>query len=223
MFWKKDYVAEKKFDQMNDLLKKSFANVKRDTGSIFQWLNYFYGKTMEQEQAIKRLQLELSYTPKTREDIRRIIDEYYSFEGIIRKINEMNAKIDEIAAKNAKIEPAQQPKIDLTHGEIRSNGLSAIEERLERLEQKKMSIKEKIMRRLTRNSKEYVKSVILSCIKKYGKVSALQLREMIVDEQNFCSKSSFYRLLEELEGLDEVGVVRLGKEKSYIYKAIKHL
>ena len=214
MFWKKD-TTEKKLNQVNEILKKSFANVKRDTTSIFEWLNYFYRKNMEQEQAIRKLQLELSYAPKTREEIRRIIDDYYSFEGIMAKIREMNKRLDELAIK----QPMQaekyvpQPVVKEMHTDF-----SYIEKRLERLEQKKMSIKEKIMRRLTRNSKEYVKSVILSYIKKYEKISALQLKEIVVDEQNFCSKSSFYRLLEEIEEIDYVGVVKQGKEKHYISK-----
>jgi len=103
----------------------------------------------------------------------------------------------------------KEPQIDISN----------IDRRLERLEQKKMSIKEKIMKRLTRNSKEYVKSVILSYIKKYERISALQLKEIVVDEQNFCSKSSFYRLLEEIGELDDIGIVKQGKEKHYISKA----
>ena len=75
------------------------------------------------------------------------------------------------------------------------------------------------MKRLTRNSKEYVKSVILSYIKKYERISALQLKEIVVDEQNFCSKSSFYRLLEEIEQLDDIGVIKEAKEKHYLYNA----
>ena len=54
---------------------------------------------MEQEQLIKKLQLELSYVQKTREDIRRIIDDYYSFEGIMAKMRDLNEKIDELARK----------------------------------------------------------------------------------------------------------------------------
>jgi len=101
--------------------------------------------------------------------------------------------------------------------------ISYIEKRLERLEQKKLSIRERIVKRLTRNSKEYIKSVILSYIRKYEKISALQLKEIVVDEQNFCSKSSFYRLLEEIEELDDIGVIKQGKEKHYISKAIKRI
>ena len=219
MFWKKDN-TEKRLEQMNELLKKSFANVKRDTTNIFQWMNYFYGKGMEQEQLVKRLQLELSYMPKTREDIRRIIDDYYSFGSIMSKISELNYKIDELARKHAA--QAERNIAQPVHREMHPD-FSYIEKRLEMLEQKKMSIKEKIMRKLTRNSKEYVKSVILSYIKKYERISALQLKEIVVDEQNFCSKSSFYRLLEEIEELGEIGVVKQGKEKHYISKAIKRI
>ena len=219
MFWKKDN-TEKKISQMNDLLKKSFENVKRDTTGIFQWMNYFYRRGMEQEQLIKRLQLELSYMPKTREDIRRIIDDYYSFESIMAKISELNYKIDELARKHAT--QAERSVAQPVHKEVHHD-MSYIEKRLEMLEQKKMSIKEKIMRKLTRNSKEYVKSVILSYIRKYERISALQLKEIVVDEQNFCSKSSFYRLLEEIEELDEIGVVKQGKEKHYISKAVKRI
>jgi len=92
MFWKNDD-TEKKIRQMNELLKKSFANVKRDTTNIFQWLNHLYRKNLEQEQMIRRLQMELSYMPKTREDIRKIIDDYYSFEGIMKKIRQENSML----------------------------------------------------------------------------------------------------------------------------------
>jgi len=222
MFWKK-YDTEKKISQMNDLLKKSFENVKRDTTGIFQWMNYFYRRGLEQEQLIKRLQLELSYMPKTREDIRRIIDDYYSFGSIMSKISELNYKVDELGRKHAtQAEKAEKYVPQAVYKEAHPD-LSYIEKRLEMLEQKKMSIKEKIMRKLTRNSKEYIKSVILSYIRKYEKISALQLKEIVVDEQNFCSKSSFYRLLEEIEELDEIGVVKQGKEKHYIAKAVKRI
>lgn len=218
MFWRKNNDNEfgKKLKQINEVLKKSFANVKRDTTNIFQWLNYFYKKNIEQEQRLKQIQLELSYIPKTREEIRRIIDDYYSFEGIMAKIRQLDNKIDDLAkSQKAQIEkhiPEPVPKelhIDLSY----------IEKRLEKLEQKRQLIKEKVMKKITRNSKEYIKSIILSYIKKYEKVSALQLKEIIVDEQNFCSKSSFYRILDEIDESDDIGFVREGKEKHYISKA----
>lgn len=213
MFWKKDN-TEKKLGQINEALKKSFSNVKKDTSSIFQWLNHFYRKSMEQEQMLKKMQMEISYMPRTREDIRRIIDDYYSFESIMAKIRDLNEKVDALSRRQA-AQPLQP-----VHREAHPD-ISHIESRLAKLEQKKLSIREKIVKKITRNSKEYVKSVILSYIKKYERISALQLKEIVVDEQNFCSKSSFYRLLEEIEALDDIGVIKHGKEKHYLAKALK--
>ena len=216
MFWRKDD-TDKKLRQMNDVLKKSFANVKRDTHGIFQWLNYFYKRGMEQEQTIRRLQVELSYIPKTREEIRKIIDDYYSFENTMAKIRELSEKVDDLARKQAahaapvERHLPQPPAADMSH----------IEKRLEKLEQKKASMREKIMKRLTRNSKEYVKQLMLSYIRKYAQIGALQLKDMIVYDQGLCSKSSFYRLLDEIEALEEIGTVKKGKQKYYLYKQVK--
>ena len=219
MFWKKKDESGNKLIVMNDLLKKSFTNVKKDTSNIFQWLNFLYKKNMQQDQMIRQLQMEMSYMPKTREDIRRIIDDYYSFEGIMSKMRDLNFRVDELARMQA--QSRQQPQVIEVQKEAPrevSVDFSRIEKRLEKLEQKKDSIKEKIIKKITRNSKEYVKSVMISYIRKYEKISALQLKEMVVDEQNFCSKSSFYRLLEEIEQMEEVGVMKAGKEKHYFSK-----
>lgn len=228
MFWRKerkDDVGEKKLIQINELLKLSFGNVKRDTTNIFKWLNYLYMKNMDQEQTIKKIQLELSYIPKTREDVRRIIDEYYSFEGMMAKIRELNVRMDELARvqfqKQAAYQPQQVITVPQEAPKEMQNELSALYQRIERLEQKKLSMKEIIVKKITRNSKDYIKSVIISYIRKYERVSALQLKEIIVDEQNLCSKSSFYRLLEEIEQSDEIAVIKQGKEKNYLLKILK--
>lgn len=221
MFWKKDAEMEKKLMQMNELLKKSFANVKRDTSNIFQWLNYFYRRGVEQEQTINQLRMELSYMPKTRDEIRQIIDNYYSFDSIFAKIRELNEKVDGLAGMRVQVDTPHSISYPISK-ELQTY-VNNIERRIDALEQRKASIKEKIIKRLARNSKEYVKSVIVSYIKKYERVSALQLKEMVVDEQNFCSKSSFYRILEEIGELEEIGVMKQGKEKHYIAKALKRV
>ena len=210
MFWNKDKI-EKRFSQLNNLLTQSFGNVKRDTNTIFQWLNYFHRKNLEQEHLIKQLQLELSYTPKSKEDLKRILEDYYSYEPILKKIKELDEKVEALKSQKRPYFEAPKPVYELE--EVRA--------RLDKLEQKKAAIKEKIIKRITKNSKGYVKSIILSYIKKYEKISALQLKEMVVDEQGLCSKSSFYRILEEIESMDEIGTIKQGKEKHYMAKKIK--
>jgi len=83
--------------------------------------------------------------------------------------------------------------------------------------QRHSNLKEKLMRSITRNSKEYVKNAILNLIKKYQKITGLQLREILVEEQALVSRSSFYRLLGELEHeTSDLSVIQHGKEKIYI-------
>jgi len=233
MFWNKDKV-EKKFSHLHNLLSQSFGNVRNDTNTIFQWLNYFYKKNLGQERLIKQLQIEISYIPKSKEDLKRLLDSYYSYEPILKKIQQLNEKIEVIKTEKIlenepvlrrlkeleeRIESIKIQEIKPIHPQTPE--LGGIKARLDKLEQKKAVIKEKIIKRITKNSKEYVKSIIVSYIRKYEKISALQLKEMVVEEQGLCSKSSFYRILEEIESLDEIATIKKGKEKHYMAKKIK--
>ena len=220
---------------LHNLLHHSFKNVKQDTNYILGWLNHLYQRNLQQDQVIKKLKEQLDYAPKSKEDIKKIVDEFYSYEHILERIKALDSRIEdlrnshldlhkkhhEIAPKidalSSKIE-SQEPKI--TH-QIPTAEIDQLHQRLEKLEQKKATIKEKIIKRITKNSKDYIKSIILSYIKKYSKITALQLKEMVVEEQGLCSKSSFYRLLEELEEDPEIGVIKKGKEKHYIAKITK--
>ena len=212
MFWiKVQSKTEKKLSQMNQLLMRSFSNVKNDTHKLYQWMNYLHQKNLEQANEIKQLKLELSYIPKKPEDIRKIIDTYYSLDNITERIKMLNEKIDSIS--KGRSEPYPQAMYPEIH---------EIEQRLAQLEeQKKATIREKVVKRVTRNSKEYVKQLMLSYIRKYTQVGALQLKDMIVYDQGLCSKSSFYRLLDEIEALEDIGTVKKGKQKYYLFKQIK--
>ena len=202
--------TEKKLSQMNQLIMKSFSNVKNDTQKLFQWINYIHQKNQSQDNQIRQLKLEISYIPKNPDDIRKIIDTYYSFDNILERIKMMDEKINNIA------ETKSEPSTQLIHP-----GLNEIEQRISHLEeQKKATIREKVVKRVTRNSKEYVKQLMLSYIRKYTQIGALQLKDMIVYDQGLCSKSSFYRLLDEIETLDEVGTVKKGKQKYYLFKQV---
>ena len=80
---------------------------------------------------------------------------------------------------------------------------------------KSTPLKERILRRISRNSKDYIKGVLRSMIFKYGRISAIQLRDIVVEEQSLCSRSSFYRILDEVETEEGVVCQQDGKEKEY--------
>jgi hypothetical protein len=202
---------DQRLDQMDEKLSVSFERVKQDTDHIHEWLRYLYDlskvqhkKIEEQSETvdsheseiamhkrlIRELKQELSVIPRTREEMRELMD----LEPLLDRIQKLEQRIVQMGAKRS-----SAPRTSFEPREPRTSALQ-----------------EKVLRRIARNSKEYIKSVIQGIIAKYGKMSALQLREMIVEDQGLCSKSSFYRILEELEKENTMQLVSRGKEKVYV-------
>jgi len=140
---------------------------------------------------------------------------------IPEEMEELKSKLRKITDSDERIavqQPIVQPQIAAPVAQEPSK-LDEINERLKHIEdQRKKTSREAMVRRITRNSKSYVKTVIVSLIKKYQRIPALKLKEMVVDEQGLCSKSSFYRLLNEVQEESEVSVAHKGKEKEIVYK-----
>ncbi len=252
---------ESAISKLHNLLTHSFRNVQKDTSTIFQWLNYLYQKTIQQEKLIIELQKKLNSYPTTKEEIRKIVDDFYSYDNILARIRDIEKRMDNLQRNNynnleglrklhqdsihelqkstdglredmialqkkyhelgLKISALKQQILSKQKAQPTSPIISELTKRIEKLEARKASLRERIIRKITKNSRDYIKSIIISYIEKYGKISALQLKEMVVEEQGLCSKSSFYRLLEEIEDNPDIGVIRKGKEKHYIVKIRK--
>ncbi len=193
---------EQRLANLHLAVSSSFSRVRQDTTRIFQWLDYLHTQNAEQQKVISQLQHELKFAPKSSEDIRRIVDNYYSFESLFRRLEDTEKKL-----------------IQLEERQRVPQHFSATSERQEEPVKTPTQLQRKIVQRITRNSKEYIKSIMLSMINKYSKVSAYELREMVVEEQGLCSKSSFYRILEELEREKNLGVIFEGKEKVFLPSA----
>lgn len=252
----------KKRDEPKEVLQTSFSLVKKDMLKVFEWLNFLYHQNMHQDRIIHDLQKQLNFMPKNKEELRDLIDEYYSLEPLQKNIQKLSQKIDsfeednraisslkykieEISSKLSSIETPAAAISHLTHKieELKSK-ISSIEDsheplkrnlddysiRLEKLEkpvishypQKQISnLRENLIRKIAKSGKDHVKTIIKSLIMKYGQISSLNLREIIVEEQGLCSKSSFYRILEELEKDEDISVIHEKKEKKYTYSSVK--
>jgi hypothetical protein len=224
-------------DTLDITLRESFSNVKRDTALLFQWIQYLNKKQINAEFQLRKA---IGYLP-TREEIRNLIDSYY--EGV----NRSQKAQQDILRSDMEILKAEILILKKQMSENRSSDsikyevdqkLKEFEGRIEALRtiselkpqspvseakmpsDRHFALKDKIIRSITRNSKDYVKSLALNMIRKYQKITGLQLRIMIVEEQGLASKSSFYRILEEIEKESEdISVFWDGKEKVYISKA----
>ncbi len=207
-FSKKDDQAREELSTIRSTLQFNFFDVKSKISSLFQWITYFYNKEKEQDSRLEKLELHLSQIPSTKEQIKQIIDEHYSQQEVLDKIAAVERKLNHLYFSN----------------QGQNLPVEEIKERINALEKKKDNIKstlrEKMLKKITRNSKEYIKTTVLSILRKYNRISAFRLKEMIVEEQGLCSKSSFYRILDEIEREGEFGSTREGKEKIFFSKGI---
>ncbi len=188
--------SHKRIDHLHSAVSLSFSRVRDDTSRIFQWLDYLHTQNLEQQKTINSLRRDLSFVPKSSEDVKRVIDSYYSFDAMLKRLEKMEEKL-----------------VSLEQKRLESAKISDVE--IEKKESLHSQLQRKMIKKITRNSKNYIKSTIVSLVSKYDKISALELREIIVEEQNLCSKSSFYRILEELEQEQMLNVIAEGKEKTY--------
>ena len=212
-FTKKNYATKEDVYSIHSSLSNSFNNVKNHTSNIFEWLNYFFHKSQEQENLIihqniilEDINQKLSNPILSKQEIRNLVDEHYIIQDLINRIKNFDNQIENIMNSH-------QPMHDK---------ISQLHSRVDKIESPQSpTFKEKLIKKITRNSKSYVKNLIFSTIQKYESISSLKLREIIVEEQGLCSKSSFYRMLTELEESEDIDMARQGTEKIYISKIVK--
>lgn len=148
----------------------------------------------------------------------------FHIEKISNEIRKIDQKVEYLSYLPSKVDSLKE---QLSEHISKPHIPTEVEQRLDDIQEKlrnfiiKKSPKDKLIQKVTKNSHDYIKAMILSYIKKYEKISAFQLKEMIVEEQNLTSKSTFYRILEEIESIDEISTIHQGKEKIYLSKLKK--
>lgn len=177
-------------------IANAFSKVREDTTVLYQWIDHLSTQNQQLKDTIDDMRRELKLLPKTDEDIRSVVDKYYSFEHLFNRLEEVeNRMLSMERGVSSRLELPQ--KVIVPKAESRQK------------------LQETIAKRISKNSKEYIKNILSSLIAKYENVAGPQLKEMVVEEQKLCSKSSFYRLLEELEKDEKIGVISSGKLKYF--------
>lgn len=217
-----------RLDEMDRSVSSSFSRVKQDTDALYKWVSYLYAQNQrleeqntalqrlanEQKFAINELKVMVSHVPKSAAEIKQIVDAHYSLDPILQRIKHIEQKIELLEMRRAHAHP-QRPLAELPPS-VSSQPKQAQEVPASRQAPTRKPIREKLMRKLARNSKDYIKNLILGLVHKYSRIGALQLREIIVEEQGLCSKSSFYRILNEMEREQTLQVVSTGKHTIYV-------
>ncbi len=220
-----DLFGTKKLAEMDKAVSQSFAKVKQDTDALHQWVSYLYQQNqqlIDQNAALKRLveeqklalnevKVTVQHLPKTPHEIKQIVEQYYSFDPILQRIKHIEQKIELLEMRRPSVRIEHERPLEYERPSV------SAQEKPEKLPS--TALKEKLMRKLARNSKDYIKNLVLGLVHKYSKMGALQLREIVVEEQGLCSKSTFYRILEEMEKEHALQVVSDGKHTVYVATA----
>ena len=213
-FGVKNEVSELKTD-----VSFALTDVKQNLYNVGQWLTYFHHKINHQDELLEKLSMEILSKEIVRDEVRKEIDSYYSIKPLIDKVEIIEKRLAELSTRQYSLLEKPEPQ----QNQIMIQRISELQQKILQLEQRKGTMKERILRNISKTSKEYVKGILLSYIRKYERISAVRLKEMVVEEQGLCSKSSFYRILEEIENEDEVGIIKTKKEKHYFSKLTKKM
>lgn len=92
-----------------------------------------------------------------------------------------------------------------------------LKDRINTLEKtrEKANLKSEIMSKFNKNKKNVIKQKIIELIQ-FKKAPISEIKEIIVDQQKYCSKASFYRYVEELKRNGKVNSVTVNEREVYI-------
>lgn len=222
----------KKLMQEIQVIKSNFSKKYID-----EEINFYIEKIYDKIHKLDKKIEDFSYLPAKVDSIKDKVEEHlishddtpvkeinYNIEKLSKEIFKVNKKIENFSYLPSNIQSIRSElaeHIKSTHIPV------SVEKRIDQIQEKLKNIivkktpKEKLIQKVSKSSHDYIKAVVISYIKKYEKISALQLREMVVEEQNITSKSTFYRILEEIEQVSDISTIWEGKEKIYLAKLKK--
>ncbi len=224
--------------QVEENVRTSFSSAKEDMGLLSQWVNYLAAENQRLQRELDDQSHVISSLPRlTKEDVKALVDAHYSVEPVLERVREIEHRIDALGRIAPQMSAIETQQIDVfaqlkqLHSQVSELGnvrrQTVIPSSLRTPPEMGSALQEKVIKMAVRNSKDLIKESIFNLIRMHGQVSGVALRESIVHEQGLCSKSSFYRLLEEIEGTQDITVVDEGKEKRYLWggaraKKVRH-
>ncbi len=201
-----------------------FDKVREEMSLLTQWLHYFYKKNDEHDIRIRLLE-QHAHVKKGESQKVAVLEKQYGH--LVDQVAKTQRRLHIVLeAQEPLLQKLEELEKKMPHGDMEK--LAEVHKRISLLEQKGAhslphTAKQRIAEKVAKKSKEYIKHTIQALITKYGRIAGLQLREIVVDEQHLCSKSTFYRLLQELENDASVGSLREIKEKVYFAQLEKEV
>ena len=71
---------EQQVSFLHNALSIAFEHVKRDISHVTSWINYFHQKHQQHDERLEKIEQQMQIMPKSHQEIKQIIDYYYSYE-----------------------------------------------------------------------------------------------------------------------------------------------
>ena len=190
---------------LKSLLKKTFGNIKTDISINTKDLErlHDYNRRLEMqlmqltgEIAILRSQLKPVFDSQNLPNIESNSSNL-NFVKLEQKLADIEKKLDTQVSK------AQLEAQNVGHNQIQ-NPFQQLVQNVPRMANKGLAAQ--IMRKVGRNKKSLIKKRIVEIASK-EQLSLSELKEIVVDEQNLCSKATFYRYFDALKQKNVLSVV----------------
>lgn len=213
--------------------------ISQDIQNLHGWIQFLQSQNTNLSDEISNANTRLNLVPKftglDADQVRHIVDgavaqsvvkevETHISRALIpvnEKLSHLSSEVIEISSNLSGVEHLRA-RIDVV--EKKYSSLERLRDELQGIRTSivpgsasSSHLAEAVVKRIRRHGKTYVKQVLRNLVRNHGRIGALQIRELVVDQQRLCSKSSCYRLLLELEQSGELQVVSDGKEKLYVY------
>jgi len=183
-------------DSLKSYMTQATYGFNEDLNSLKEWVSYLYDKKLEHKEHISELKSEVNSSVKH------------------SHINEIKEKLSLLGYKASKLEENQTKLMEKY--ELLLAKISALNS-VKTIPDYKTNLQNKVMKQVNKNSKAYIKSTVISLIKKHGDIKTSQLRDIVVDELKICSQSTLYRILNEIRSDSSVSTSKVDKEFVYSY------
>lgn len=220
--------------QLEANAKASFSSVKGDTDLLWQWVTYLHAQQQGQQGVLDGALRRIEQVPtreSIRSDIASAVEGAPVFERLMERVRHVEHRVDELNRVEQKVQVLETGQKDWfeqlkqLNSQVQELGTVRRQNVIPRMVPETVPgvsrLQEKVVRLASRNSKDAIKQSILNLVRLHGQITGVALRESIVHEQGLCSKSSFYRILEELEDGNDITVVDEGKEKRYLWGGVR--
>lgn len=219
-------------EQLSQQVSNISSQFQQQLDLSWQWISFLHAELQRAHSNVHAVHTNTSKVqrdiPQIRQEIERAVGESVHSvivsheQNVSRRIDSfersVHASLSNLSEQYSHLSPvlARVERLESDIPRI-SSALESLRSRLEQKQEsvkQKSSLQERIEKRLHHRSKDFLKQSVRSLIQKYGRLSALQIREMLVDEQGLCSKSTLYRILDELESEFQTHID--GREKVFV-------